>query len=259
MKVSQKSFFTGLGWLLSIFALNLTSIFGAIAETNSELNTVVLFQPPPEAEQPKTTEGAASRRNRQCASDTLAGQAQVEMMSDRSQSTASKLTALVPEGNSGLTTAAHPTFWVYLPQTTAQQAILSIREDLNPHWQQSIRLTGQAGVMGIKLPQEAPALETGKDYQWAIILVCGDRPHPNDPVVTANIKRLAPAQLRSKLPLNSTELNQAAWYARQGIWYDALDILSAEKFSLGKEKDLWVRYLQSGGLNQIAREPILRQ
>ena len=60
---------------------------------------------------------------------------------------------------------------------------MSIRqEDNTPHWQQSVDLTGEAGIMGIQLAEAAPALETGKNYQWAIVLVCGDRPSPNDPV-----------------------------------------------------------------------------
>ena len=61
-----------------------------------------------------------------------------------------KLTALAPQRNHGLTVAERPTFWVYLPQTTAKKAILSIKaEGSNPHWQQSIDLR-ETGTMKIK-------------------------------------------------------------------------------------------------------------
>ena len=232
--------------LLTVTFLNGSS---AIAQ-EKQIDSVVLFKPPPDEEQPETTEGAASRQDRVCSQDSsLRSQGRI---GDRP-----KLTALAPQRNYGLTVAERPTFWVYLPHTTARKAILSIKaEGSNPHWQQSIDLTGETGTMGIKLSDDAPVLSIGKNYQWAVILVCGDRPHPNDPVVTAGIKRIDESQM-SRNMLTSPRLSKAAEYARHGIWYDALDLLLAEKTTSDNWQDLWVRYLQSGGLAEIAREPVI--
>lgn len=225
----------------------------AIANEKIKSHTFVLFQPPPEEEQPEETEGAASRQNGKCSGDLFAAQ-------QDSADVSHKLTAIVPDRNYGLTTVERPNLWVYLPQTSAQQAILSIKEaGTRPHWQQSIDLTGEAGIMKIKLAQDAPALKIGQNYQWAVILVCGNQPTPNDPVVAAWIERISKSQITTinKQQVDSTKLDKAAWYARQGIWYDALNILASEKSSLNNGNDLWGKYLQSGGLAKFANQPII--
>ncbi|VEP15744.1 conserved hypothetical protein [Hyella patelloides LEGE 07179] len=238
--------------ILLSFLLIPIKISKSLAESeNADINTTVLFQPPPEESQPEETEGAASRQNRVCSQDIIAQQQKRSRLN---------LTAIVPHGNYGLTVVERPTFWVYIPQTSAQQIILTLKEkDSSPHWQQSIPLTTKAGIMGIKLSDNAPSLEIGKEYQWAVILVCGNKPHPNDPVVTAKIKRIDESQIRNgDSQTNSTiGLEQAATYAKQGIWYDTLDILVAEKSSLNNWNNIWVNYLQSGGLNEFVNESII--
>jgi hypothetical protein len=229
--------------LLTIF--NLLFTLPAIAHNHS----VILFQPPPENEQPEETEGAASRQLGECTANSSPTQSASDM--------GPNLTAIVPQSNYGLTTVKRPNFWVYLPQTSAKKAILSIKEKgKTPHWQQSIDLTKKAGITGIKLSENAPALEIGKNYQWAVILVCGDRPSPNDPVVAAWVKPIEQSKT-ADANLTGLGLEKASAYAQQGIWYDALNILIAEKSSSDNWQDVWVEYLKSGGLNGVAHEPII--
>lgn len=224
---------TALCFLLSTIAISTLSK-SAIAGEEKRSDSVVLFQPPPDDAQPESTEGAASRNGNQCPADSL------------SKADRFKLKAIVPQGNSGLTTKERPTFWAYIPPTTARSAILSLAKvGTQPHWQQAINLTGKPREIGVKLDPDADGLEIGQNYRWALILVCGERPHPNDPVVTAGIKRIN----HNKLPQNITKLEQATWYAERGIWYDALDILAREKSFLHNGEDLWSRYLRSGGFS----------
>lgn len=226
------------------FAIALTTFGFLTLPAIAQIETIVLFQPPPESEQPESTEGAASRQSRVCASDLKTQQAQSDRL---------KLSSIVPQNNFGLTTAERPTFWVYIPETSARQVILSIKQEGNsPHWQQSIDLKGKAGITGIKLADDAPALELGKNYQWAIVLVCGDRPSPNDPVNTAWIKRI---ELAEGEPIPTEALAKAAVLAEQGIWYDTLDILAAQEPSVDNWQ-VWIEYLKSGGLDRVANEPI---
>ncbi|MGD1920395.1 MAG: DUF928 domain-containing protein [Pleurocapsa sp.] len=227
--------------LLIVFGFALTNT--AIAE----IQTTVRFQPPPEEEQPKRTEGAASRQTTQCAVDSLMPQSNA---GDRFN-----LASIVPQQNYGLTTLERPDLWIYLPKTSAKQAILSIREEGNiPHWQQSVELTERAGVTGIRLADDAPILKLGKNYQWAVILICCDRPNPNDPVVTSWIKRVAPKNIKTP---STSKLELASTYAQQGIWYDALNILISEKSSQENWCNLWSEYLESAGLDKIADKPVI--
>ena len=252
--------------LLFSVAIAFSSAFDAMA-SEEKINTPVLFQPPPGEEQPEETEGAGTRDGGSC-SHNVATQA-LKTIDDRSD-----LTAIAPYRNSnygakiiyGGTTKGHPTFWVNLPKTSAQKAILMVKKgsdapwhQLLPHWQQTISLPEKAGIIDIELSKDAPALEIGKNYQWKVVLVCGNSPNPNDPEVTAGIKRIDPSQINnSNVPTTQTELDKASLYARQGIWYDALDIVVEEKSSWNNWNDIWVGYLQSGGLaRKIANEPVI--
>ncbi len=255
MKLSPKNKYPIKGYNhLGLIGL-LTSLGCCLTSTVlAEINMAVLFEPPPESQQPESTESAASRQHGQCFQDISDNQPQ-ESLKD-----SAKLMPIVPNGNFALTLSDRPNFWVYLPQTSAKQAILTIKEEgANPHWQQSVNLTGETGIVGIPLSDDAPALEIDKNYQWAMILVCGNMPNPNDPVVAAWIKRIDKSQISQRPSLNySTELEKAADYAKQGIWYDALDILVAAKnSSVDNWQDNWVKYLQSGALDGITNKPIL--
>lgn len=118
-------------------------------------------------------------------------------------------TANVPDCNYRLTGAEHPTFWFYLPKTNAQQIILSIKEEgTNPYWQQSINLTGETGIIGIKLSDDAPTLEIGKNYQWEVILVGDDGSNAKKPVITNWIKRVDESKVIDSQSSAKTDINK---------------------------------------------------
>lgn len=208
---------------------------------------VILFSPPPEDGSPTTTRGAGSRDNQQCSQDTSTTQPTREP----------SLTALVPSDRYGLTWSARPTFWVYVPKTSARQIVLSIKQNNQFYSQRFISITGAPGIIGIQTAEDSPPLEVGRTYQWAIVLVCGDRPSPNDPVVSAWVRReQSTTQLRSQ-----SALQQAADYGKRGIWYDAITALAEAKRSQPNNSALnqtWTNFLMqsSVGLNAIATEPL---
>ena len=161
---------------------------------------------------------------------------------------------LVPPSNFGLTTAEHPSFSIYLPQTSAKQIVLSIREEGTKHHSQTfIPITGESGIISIKPSPTSTPLEVGKTYQWAVVLVCGERPSPNDPAIAAWVRRIALSEPRKE----TTLLEQAAWYGEQGIWYDALTSLIQVKRSQPNNQTLiniWTEFLESGGLQATSVE-----
>lgn len=216
----------------------------ANSSTRRDLSTRVFFTPPPDDKQPARTAGAGSRSG-QCPQDATVPTANTP-----------PLMALVPTTNRGLTLAERPTFWVNLPKTSAKQIVLSLREEGNRHHSQTFtRITGEPGVIAIKPSDGSPLLEVGKTYQWAVVLVCGERPNPNDPAIASWVRRIALPQ-----PTNpGTALQQAAWYGERGIWYDALDSLAEARRSQSNNQaliDIWTEFLNSAGLEAIAREPL---
>lgn len=240
-----------LSWLIAAGIL----LFGAeaaIAQStatrpvNNNSNLQVLFVPPPDDKKPEETSGAGSRREQQCPQASALTTASAP---------SNQLTSLVPATNSGLTLAERPTFWVYLPKTSAKQAVLSLKVGDRHHSQTVVPITGEPGVIGIKPSDDSPALQVGKTYQWALVLVCGERPGPNDPAVVASVRRVALPQP----PGFNEPLAQANWYGQQGIWYDALTAMAQAQRSQPYNQALatnWANFLKSQGLEAIANQPL---
>lgn len=206
--------------------------------------TQVSFKPPPNNRQPRKTAGAGSRQESECFSQTPLS--------------SPPLMALVPTDNHGLTVAAHPSFFIYLPSTTAKHLILSIRENGTQHLSRTdLSINQTSGIIQIKPTENSPPLEVGKTYQWSMVIVCGEKPSPNDPSVSSWIQRI-------DIPLtqldHKTALQKAFWYGEQGIWYDTLLALAQAQQVLPnppKITSIWTNFLTSVGLDAIANQPLL--
>jgi Domain of Unknown Function (DUF928) len=233
----------------------------AVASTPFSANTMarakvsttkVLFKPSSKYHRPLRTVGAGSRGS-QCPQDLAA-----EPISSR-VSNPLPLMALVPPNNAGLTMAERPTFWMYLPQTSAKQLALSLQtEDASSlsHW--FFPMPSTPGVVSLQLPADASPLKIGESYQWAVVLVCGDRPSPNDPAIAAWVTRVAPSQ---SIP-PSTVLDRVSWHGEQGLWYDMLTALGQELRSKSTQSDLtdvWANVLKSEGLETATLDPLQQQ
>lgn len=241
---------TGTVSSLTPSATEVTQGLTQIPDTVQNTTTQVLFKPSGGGK-PPTTRGAGSRSDRLCPQDapTNLGDSAAKPLA---------LTALVPSEQSGLTWAERPTFWVYLPKTSARQIVLSVKAGSQPHSQRFLPITGQAGIVGIPLAGNSTPLEIGKFYQWAVVLVCGDRPSPNNPFVTAWVQRVAPTHPLSQ---QQSALDRATRYGEQGIWYDALTTLATARRSQPADPALakiWADFLAqpSVGLGVIANEPL---
>ena len=211
----------------------------------------VLFKPPSDDEKPEQTAEAGSRHGVQCLQNvTSAAMA-------NSPSSQSALIPLVPTTNFGLTIAERPILWIYLPEeTSARQVVLSIREEGTTHHSKTfIPITGASGIISLQPNQDSPPLEVGKTYKWSVVLVCGEKPGPNDPALDVWVRSVPQPE-----PSNQgSALEQAAWYGEQGIWYDALTSLIQARRSQPQNQDLigiWADFLESGGLKAIATEPL---
>ncbi len=211
----------------------------------------VLFKPPSDDEKPEQTAEAGSRHGVQCLQDATSAALA------NSPSSQSSLIPLVPTTNFGLTIAERPILWIYLPEeTSARQVVLSIREEGTTHHSKTfIPITGTSGIISLQPDSDSLPLKIGTNYKLSVVLVCGEKPSPNDPASDVWVRRV-----ESPEPINQgSALAQAAWYGEQGIWYDALNSLIQARQSQPQNQDLidiWADFLKSGGLNAIANEPV---
>jgi len=183
-------------------------------KAGAEFSVAASFEPPPGRDAPRGgTAGGGSRP---------VGTA---CLSNRS-ATSGALTALSPGRQLGLTQAERPNFFVYLPQTTAQTAEFSLfDEQMNGIYQVSIPVPKQAGLVGIRLPDTAPALAQDKPYYWTVALACNPSDRTEDWVVGGWIERAQPSATLKQQLANVTAVEKVSLYAKQGFWYEALNTL----------------------------------
>ncbi len=237
---------------LGIFILPIWQI-QAIAQSDSQTSIIptkstqfkVTFEPPAE-DMPIRTTGGASRTISQCVDQLEYGNI--------------PFSALLPASTQGLTAASHPTILAYLPETDAQKVFFSWRDENDQdHYQAILPINNRSGIISLNLPENAPPLEVGKNYQWAIAIMCNDRLQPDSPMVQGQVKRVELASaIQSRLD-NDISLNNAAIYGETGLWYETVATLAQLKKAQPNNHNLalnWSNLLSSVGLAKVAEAPL---
>ena len=242
---------------LGFFALGILILpiwqMRAIAQSDSSISIIpsrsakfkVTFDPPTE-DMPRKSTGGASRTISQCV--------------DPLEYDDIPFSALLPASTQGLTAASHPTILAYLPETDAQKVFFSWRDENNQdHYQAILPITKRSGIISLNLPEDAPPLEVGKNYQWAIAIMCNDRLQPDSPMVQGQVKRVELASaIQSRLD-HDISLNNAAIYGETGLWYETVATLAQLKKAQPNNQNLalnWSNLLTSVGLAEVAEAPL---
>ena len=220
----------------------------AIARENSNsaytTPSKVTFNPPA-GDKPKTSRAGASRSIGECI--------------NQAENSNLPLAPLLPVSAQGLTVASHPTVLAYLPQTSAKQVLFSWRdENNNDHYQTILPIDNQGGAISLTLPEDAPPLEVGKNYQWALAIMCDGRLQPDSPMIQGQIRRVALEATLSDRLKNANLLESAAIYGEAGIWYETVATLAKLKTAQPGDQNLasnWQDLLTSVGLEKISQVP----
>lgn len=203
--------------------------------------------------------------------------------SDTCASTVSSngLTAILPSSNLGLTTKAHPTFFAYIPSNNAVRAEFRLMEEetgeevfagqVQMPKAEAANATYQykASVVKIPLPKtiSGEGLEAGKNYLWALMVVCNAKNRAEDIVVTGVIQRIngeytQTLDSETKQKLNTvneaSDREKLSIYASAGIWHDMLANVSILlKQNPATYTEEWQKLLSDQGLGAIASVPVV--
>lgn len=139
------------------------------------------------------------------------------------------LVALMPQSNYGLTQSAYPTFYFYLPPTTAEQVkFVLLNEATNEFvYEGRFSVQGSGGIASVSLPDNGiqQPLAVDEAYVWYVSVICDPTDPSADVVTEGQIARVA-AQV------DTTDAEMAdlpALYAEAGLWFDALAASAALK------------------------------
>lgn len=174
------------------------------------------------------------------------------------------LTALTPRNQVGLTVSESPTFFGYIPKSSAKAGEFILMNQSNRViYRTSFEIPSQPGIVSINLPaKELPPLEVGKMYQWYLVLVCNPDDRSDDEISAAGwIQRTQSSQALVNQLQTATPSTRPAVYAADGIWYEALASLVALRREQPNDPKLvsdWEKLLKSVGLQGFIQEPLVK-
>ncbi|MBL1178255.1 DUF928 domain-containing protein [Pantanalinema sp. GBBB05] len=193
------------------------------------------------------------------------------------------ITALMPEYQQalergtitkvwGTTTTERPTFWFDIPYENGAIAAMEfvLQDNSSPAreiYRSAIVPPMAPGVISIRLPASVPPLEGGKLYQWffKVRLQCGSdltaaKPQIQKADLNGWVQRVSPSPTLTHQLQQATPQQQAALYAQNGIWFDALTTLAEQRLTHPQEAHLiadWQTLLRSIGLEPLTTKSLI--
>lgn len=173
-----------------------------------------------------------------------------------------QMKALLPDTNIGLTTTGKPTFFFQISPTSVEEGkfLLLNAKGNEIIYEKTFPLTKTGGVTSFTLPDDADALEVGREYTWELVVNCDPEDQRGNPRVQGSIKRLPASQKLASDMARIPMRDRAAVYAEAGYWYDSLKTLADLRSTNPNDSTLisdWNDLLESAGLSKMAKEPLL--
>lgn len=223
----------------------ITSLFLSVAPASA----VTFSTPDGVSGTPRTqTSGGASRSSGQCLSQV--------------RTATSGATALLPPATEALTVSNRPTFFVYVPPTTAEEASFSLQDERGElAYQTKVTLPKNGGTISIPLPETASTLQIGKTYKWFFEIHCMAQFDPDNPIVEGSVSRTSiDRALEGQLASSQNAVDKAQLYSEAGIWYDTIGTLAQARQAQPQDPALarnWHELLTSVGLEEVADRPLV--
>jgi hypothetical protein len=165
----------------------------------------------------------------------------------------------------GLTSVEQPSFWFYVPynQSSIQAIEFVLQTEQNKTiYRANVSAPPVPGIVRVQLQNTTAFLENNKLYHWffKVRVAC----NPKQPVtldyVEGWVQRVnLDVALRDQFKQLSPQ-QQAAIYAKNGIWYDALttlaELLLTGSQDLGLAED-WKNLLKVIQLEKVAKKPLI--
>lgn len=158
----------------------------------------------------------------------------------------------------GLTVAEKPIFWVYNPyeQGDRYRATFVIRKR-NKHGESigaiPIKLPVRPGVFKIAPLAKLPGLSVNQRYYWELAIDCSAKVNTVPLKVHGVVQRVElPTATLQQIQAAATTVEKAQYYAENGIWFEALDLIGEGRQTTPKDpllEESWQDLLGAVGLD----------
>ncbi len=173
------------------------------------------------------------------------------------------ITPLIPVSNIGLTIEESPSFFVFIPQTSAKVEFTVLTENEDDVVYETTFKPTKPGVVSVTLPPASSsrkALDVDKRYIWSFSMVCDPNDRSADLVVKGWVQRIAPQpELKNDLSNPDPRIRLGA-YAKNGLWYETITTLAAMRLKTPNDSTLateWSDLLKSQGLDSVSSQPLV--
>ncbi|MGK7941766.1 MAG: DUF928 domain-containing protein [Crocosphaera sp.] len=164
------------------------------------------------------------------------------------------LVTLMPNRENKAKTATDtPTFYTYIPTTTATQGeFVLVDANQNEVYYTKFPLPTTPGIISLKIPKTL-ALQPG-NYTWSLMVICDSRYRNRDKYVTGAVEYVELNPELERAIKSKSSLEQAQLYASSSLWFETLETVVRIKEENPQE---WRELLQSVGLERLVDHPIL--
>ncbi len=156
--------------------------------------------------------------------------------------------AVLAPDHLGLTRSEQPRlYWFISEPTRARVEFTLVQPGLEAPVVETTLEAPVAGIHALDLARMGARLEAGVEYEWSVALVADAAQRSRDVVAGGAIMRI---------PASGPAPADAAEYARQGLWYDALMALDRsphEPQGPPAARERRAALLEQAGLHEIAR------
>ena len=132
--------------------------------------------------------------------------------------------------HTGFTTKGQPTLYWFVSGPTETRVRITVHdgESIDPLLETDVGAIRVGGIHKLSLAAHGVALQSNVDYQWFVSLVADPGKRSKDIVSGGTIRRVKPStELRNGLSDAETS-GKGFVYAENGIWYDAIEVLSRQ-------------------------------
>lgn len=253
--------------LITAFLSSVAYLLPSVAQLGNSSNSSINFTPPP----PPPDRSAAGERggaaSRGCGKGT---ESLMALAPDYQETISSKQGETIPVTKIwGLTTDEYPTFWFFVPydksSITEMEFVIKDKSQNKSKtiYRKFLDKPEKPGIISIstkeaiKEPLQISKTKHQQKYHWFLKLKvkCSPQQAVESKSVDGWIERVNLSSNLTKSIQQATPLQQAALYAENGIWHDALTALGEARLAKPKDASLlaeWTSLLESDELDSLA-------
>jgi len=163
------------------------------------------------------------------------------------------------------TISERPTIYLLTPKVDNGTVIFRIYNEtgLTPKpaiYRKSFNVNNQDGIIGFKIPDDAPILEVNQKYKLRFDI---EYKPQGSKTVYAYIKRVLPSpKLVEQLKTTTKPIEVAALYAQEGLWFETLQTLAEAQRTVPQNPEIteeWLELLKSAKINRALSFPLVGQ